>query len=191
MSGTLIDTASYAANSVPSLLQTDAAEGQATGASHGGVGNSNAAAQVLANRTAWLYTHRAALTGNANYQFAVAPATSANQAVNLGQFPSSLGFYGYKKYPDPNSPTGYFIEQWGTFQIGAPSPIAFPIQFPNYCLNVQVSEQAASGSWGNGDPTVHGVSNITVSGYQAWAESWTGNGWIGGSITQAFRAIGY
>lgn len=36
-------------------------------------------------------------------------------------FPSSLTANGYKKYPDPNSPTGFFIEQWGvaTFQTAA------------------------------------------------------------------------
>jgi hypothetical protein len=74
MSGQLIDYPSYTPNDVPSLLQSDAAEGQATGASHGGIGNSNAAAQVLANRTAWLYGNKAALTGSASYAFTVAPA---------------------------------------------------------------------------------------------------------------------
>jgi hypothetical protein len=55
MSGTLIDSPAYTPNSVPSVLQTDAVEGQAAGASHGGIGNSNAGAQALANRTAFLF----------------------------------------------------------------------------------------------------------------------------------------
>jgi hypothetical protein len=190
MSGTLIDSASYTPNSVPGILQTDLVEGQATGASHGGIGVDNAAAQALANRTAWLYANKAALTGNANYQFAVAAATQSSQAVNLGQFgvttgPASVGVSGVQYLP-----SGLII-QWGCNNIGAPSSVTFPVTFPHGCFQVLVCEEAAAGSWGSGTPTVHGASNPTVSGYQGWAESWTGSGWTGGSITQSFLAIGW
>lgn len=43
----------------------------------------------------------------------VPTAVLPDEAVNANNFPSSLLPNGYKKYPDPNSPTGYFIEQWG------------------------------------------------------------------------------
>ena len=55
MSGTLIDTSAYIPNSVNAVLQTDPVQGKAAGAPFGGIGASNAAAQVLANRTAFLY----------------------------------------------------------------------------------------------------------------------------------------
>lgn len=47
----------------------------------------------------------------------VAEATATDEAVNANNFASSLGASGYKKYPDPNSPTGYYIEQWGTGSV--------------------------------------------------------------------------
>lgn len=70
---------------------------------------------------------------SAPLQLATLPATSANEAVNLGQFPSSLTSNGYKKYPDPNSPSGYFIEQWGfvTLGNGPNQSITLPITYPN------------------------------------------------------------
>ena len=55
------------------------------------------------------------------------------------QFPSSLATNGWKKYPDPNSPSGYFIEQWGEYTNSSPvlNAVAnFPIAFPNACLSV-------------------------------------------------------
>ena len=60
-------------------------------------------------------------------------ATTGTQAVNFSQFPSSLGTYGWKRYPDPNSPTGYFIRQWGFIQVTNNSTLAvtLPIAFPN------------------------------------------------------------
>jgi hypothetical protein len=66
-------------------------------------------------------------------QLATAAATSPNQSVNLGQFPSSLTSNGWKKYPDPNSPSGYFIEQWGSVVLGngANQRVALPISYPN------------------------------------------------------------
>ncbi len=68
----------------------------------------------------------------------VAPAVNANEAVNTNNFPSSLTGNGWKKYPDPNSPTGYFIEQWGSTAAGGTQQqaVTFPIAFPNAALNV-------------------------------------------------------
>lgn len=68
---------------------------------------------------------------------AVGAAVLSGQAVNLGQFPSSLSTNGYKKYPDPNSPSGYFIEQWGVGNITSTgagvtgASLNLPITYPN------------------------------------------------------------
>jgi hypothetical protein len=83
-------------------------------------------------------------TGNNTFSdpVVVGTATASGDAMQLGQLPgqfaSSLSNNGYKKYPDPNSPTGYFIEQWGTGTY--PTQLTttgqnFPIAFPNACLN--------------------------------------------------------
>ena len=83
----------------------------------------------------------AALGGSSSQPFLVANGGSGNQAVNAGQFPSSLGTNGWKKYPDPNSPSGYFIEQWSTTNTGSFAAnggggqqnltATWPIAFPN------------------------------------------------------------
>lgn len=67
----------------------------------------------------------------------VKSATQSEHAVNLGQFMSSLGKSGYKKVPDPNSPSGYYIIQWGlvpcpaNYVAGTSFPYNLPISFPN------------------------------------------------------------
>lgn len=83
----------------------------------------------------------AQLAGSPSQAFQVAQALSPTQAIPLGQlptqFPSFLATNGFKKYPDPNSPTGFFIEQWGNVILGsAPSqPVTLPIAFPNSFLH--------------------------------------------------------
>jgi hypothetical protein len=88
----------------------------------------------------------AALNGSSSETFNVAQAVSPTQAMPLGQlpsqFPSSLSANGFKKYPDSNSPTGFFIEQWGNglfpTQITT-NGLNFPIAFPNAVLNFTCS----------------------------------------------------
>lgn len=63
-------------------------------------------------------------------------ATPFGEIVTQTQFPSSLSANGYKKYPDPNSPTGYFIEQWGSATVdsnpgGFSTALTLPIAYPN------------------------------------------------------------
>lgn len=62
-----------------------------------------------------------------------------------GLSPSSLALNGWKKYPDPNSPTGYFIEQWGVGSVAgnASTTVTMPIAFPNSFLNFVCSLEAA------------------------------------------------
>lgn len=59
---------------------------------------------------------------------------------------SSLAASGWKKYPDANSPTGYFIEQWGTSagSASADTAVTFPIAFPTACLSVVYAVQSSS-----------------------------------------------
>lgn len=107
-------------------------------------------------------------------------------------FPSSLTTNGSKKYPDPNSPTGYFIEQWGVATVASPTAVTFSVAFPNACLSVQAGEgNANSATWGTGRPTVHGAENPTVTGYTGWSSSWNGATWIAGNNAQTYRALGY
>ncbi|MBH9661029.1 gp53-like domain-containing protein [Burkholderia multivorans] len=126
----------------------------------------------------------------------VAPAAinSSSQAVNQGQFGSVNASNGYKKIPDPNSPTGYIIEQWGTISGANGTAVTFPIAFPNACLNVTITESAAnSGSWGVGAPTLHGSGDSNTTGFTHWTLAWqvsTGN-WINAVNTCSYRAIGY
>jgi hypothetical protein len=93
----------------------------------------------------------AALNGSASQPFNVEQATTPTEAMPLGQlpsqFPSSLTGNGYKKYPDSNSPTGYFIEQWGSVILGnGPNqPVTLPIAFPNAFLSATCSYGASTG----------------------------------------------
>jgi hypothetical protein len=93
-------------------------------------------ADILANLGA--NAKYAALLGNAANKFSVAAGAATTDAVNMGQFPSSLGTNGWKKYPDASSPTGYFIEQWGSgvssATAGQAFSVTFPIAFPNAVL---------------------------------------------------------
>lgn len=95
---------------------------------------------------------------------APAAASSTTEAVNQGQFPSSLTTNGFKKYPDPNSPTGYFIEQWGTAFLGngANQNVTLPIAFPNAFLSCTCS-YGASPSVGQTCGCAPGASLSTIA----------------------------
>ncbi|HUC16993.1 MAG TPA: hypothetical protein VMA37_04805 [Acetobacteraceae bacterium] len=94
MSGTLIDSAAYTPNSVPSLLQTDAVEGQGAGASHGGIGNSNAASQTLANRTAFLFGRQ-----NTNIANIATLQGQMSQVLNVNLQPHSVRNFFLQTFP--------------------------------------------------------------------------------------------
>jgi hypothetical protein len=127
-----------------------------------------------------------------DYAYNAPTAGQMGSLTQVGQFPSSLVTAGYKKYPDPNSPTGYYIEQWGTANTADDVGVNFPFAFPNACLNVVICESnAQSATWGSGLPTVHGVSSVTVNGFAHWTLSWTGSAWVGAVNTGFWRAIGY
>ncbi|WP_369065318.1 gp53-like domain-containing protein [Burkholderia gladioli] len=129
----------------------------------------------------------------------VAPAIANGHAVNLGQFASSLTRDGYKKYPDANSPSGYFIEQWGFNGIGNGSlttNVVFPITFPNAILGMWCGEAASEGTWGAGNVTCYAPETPNTSGATVIGLIFVSGAWsptLPGGGTRGFfwRAIGY
>lgn len=73
-------------------------------------------------------------------------ASDQGNIAMMSQFSSSLGVPGWKIYPDPNSPTGYIMEQWGIFSglTGTANNIFFPIAFPNGVESIQVTDNGDS-----------------------------------------------
>ncbi len=77
---------------------------------------------------------------------------------------------GWKKSPDPSSPTGYIIEQWGQVPAitgGSGVAITFPLTFPNGLLSVVAVAGATAPSAG---ATLAGVQAST-SGFNAYNAS--------------------
>lgn len=107
--------------------------------------------------------------------------------LRTAAFPSSLASNGYKKYPDPNSPSGYFIEQWGAWVTysGAPqqNTITFPITFPNNALNAVAT--LIDSTTNIGGLALYGLISSGVN----FAQSYTGGQSATYSVT--WRAIGY
>jgi hypothetical protein len=85
----------------------------------------------------------------------VQPVSATASVLLSSMFTSSLGNGGWKKYPDASSPTGYFIEQWGSglsaASVGAQFSVTFPIAFPNATLHVDaimgVTSATTSSVW--------------------------------------------
>ncbi|WP_261505715.1 gp53-like domain-containing protein [Burkholderia multivorans] len=130
-------------------------------------GEMNGFGQLGANNT-WLGQN------TFNNPVSVGNATASGHAMAFGQLPSqfasSLGTNGYKKYPDPNSPTGYFIEQWGSGIFPTQTTSSgqnFPITFPNVVLSFYCSLGAeiplANFTCVGGDATSTSQFRITVS----------------------------
>jgi len=140
----------------------------------------------------------AALNGSSSQVFNVSQALANTEAIPLGQlpsqFPSSLTQNGYKKYPDSNSPTGYFIEQWGVSgTISGGVTVPYPITFPNNLLNLGCSVAAATsgGSWGVVE--VSGTPAPSLSNATFWSAVFgtAPSGAANGSIAFYWHAKGY
>ncbi|MGI4812022.1 MAG: gp53-like domain-containing protein [Janthinobacterium lividum] len=99
----------------------------------------------------FIATGFAALNGSASEVFNVAPAVSANEAVNLGQFPSTSGANGY--YILPNGK----IRQYGTATASnsgattSSATVTFPLVFPTACRAVvgapSNAANSSTGAW--------------------------------------------
>jgi hypothetical protein len=87
----------------------------------------------------------------------VQPISATTPVLLPSKFPSSLGSTGWKKYPDASSPTGYFIEQWGSTtssSSGGGAVLAtFPIAFPNAVFapvaTVNFASTSTASAWGD------------------------------------------
>jgi hypothetical protein len=100
------------------------------------VGNSTSSGQAITQGQA--NSTFAQLSGSSSQVFNVATAVTNNEAMPLGQLPSQfaslLAGNGYKKIPDPNSPTGFYIEQWGNTAIqgnGNITTVSLPLAYSN------------------------------------------------------------
>lgn len=135
----------------------------------------------------------AALAGSSSQVFNVSQALTSTEAIPLGQlpsqFPSSLTSNGYKKYPDSNSPTGFYIEQWGiatTNNVNGSVTVTLPISFPNAFLNAEATNIATAPPQG-----FPGINNgVGLSSFVLWAAS-SGGTSAGSGVTFNWRAIGY
>lgn len=124
----------------------------------------------------------ALLAGSASQVFSVANASSASQAVPLGQFPvlfpSSLSVNGYKKIPDSNSPTGYYIEQWGAFNgITSSQTLTLPIAFPNAFIQVNATDVGANCFSYGTVPISTSQFNVFISSTAPHSGTWIARGY--------------
>jgi hypothetical protein len=127
---------------------------------------------------------------NVNYANSSGSSNTSNYANTVGgtSFPGNLARTGSQKLPNG------FIIQWGDVGVGPSGNtfMTFPLTFPNQCFTVIVTEgNANAGTWGVGNITVHGVSNISNNGYTGWARVWGGNSFSTGNLAQNYMAVGY
>jgi hypothetical protein len=79
------------------------------------------------------------------------------------QFQSSLfGDAGYKKIPDPNSPSGFFIEQWGAIGVAGSAIVTLPTTFPNQILGAFADPYLNNGETPSSQ-TLTGVEYLTMT----------------------------
>jgi hypothetical protein len=124
----------------------------------------------------------AAINGSASQVFNVAQATTSTEALPLGQlpseFPSSLNTSGYKKFPDPNSPSGYYIEQWGTFNgITSSQTLTLPLAFPNNFIQVNATDVGANCYSYGSVPISASQFNLFISTTAAHSGTWIARGY--------------
>ena len=120
----------------------------------------------------------AVLAGSSSQQFNVANATSAANAVALGQFGNSFGTSGYQKLP-----SGLIIE-WGSVPGGSYGTFTFPLAFPNACFQFICGNTDSQGS---GIDNSFGYASSTTQYYYATKDnkgyvtsypgSWVAIGW--------------
>ena len=128
----------------------------------------------------------AALLGLSTQVFSAANGAVGNQVVNISQFASSLVSVGYKKNPDINSPTGYFIEQWGrstNIVQGSNQLVTFPVAFPTACLSVVASIYGQSAN--SATPFGPGIGTPSLTQVTLY------NNGTNGSMVIQYKAIGY
>jgi hypothetical protein len=107
----------------------------------------------------------------------------------LPSAPSLLADTGYKLLPDANSPSGYFIMQWGSHaRATGVTTVTFPVAFGTACLNVQTITTLASQTV-NADEGYQLLSKST-SQFEVWYQEYN-NVNIGSDSGFEWFAIGY
>jgi len=129
---------------------------------------------------------------NADFPGAFAPAFAADFPPAFASYLAAafsdqgLTASGYQELP------GGLIIQWGSTTGTSGTVIDFPTEFPHACFQVVISEgNAQSSTWGSNVPTLHGVGNITQTGFNHWGLAWSGSNWEQGAVHGNFIAIGY
>ncbi|MEZ7525207.1 gp53-like domain-containing protein [Burkholderia vietnamiensis] len=131
----------------------------------------------LADSNTWSGTN--AFTNPVPVGAATAPGHAMQFGQLPGQFPSSLTSSGWKKYPDPNSPSGYMIEQWGVGSItslgagNTPQPFNLPIAYPNAHLSAMAgyNGNAPGGALGAIAAQEYTLNQVLVTIYTSGAVS--------------------
>jgi len=122
-----------------------------------------------------------------DFAFSAPTAGQMKNATQLPQFASLLAGSGWKKYPDPNSPTGFFIEQWGETGVagnGAITTVTLPIPFPTVTLSTVASYLAGTIPTGSGSL---GAAPNTLSTIHIQST----HGGAGSEWGVFYRALGY
>jgi hypothetical protein len=113
-------------------------------------------------------------------------------------FPSSLGSSGWKKIPDPTSPSGYLVLQWGSGNsVSLPQAVVLPIAMPTALLRVFPVENHPAGGWANSPPlpSVHAAeaASYSTTGFNMYSLAWSSGAgqWTGpGSLSYGYWALG-
>lgn len=125
--------------------------------------------------TGWKATGDFTATGH----MYAANGTSGSQVVNISQFPGSLGANGYKKVPDPSSPSGYFIYQWGSLTCvnAQPNTVTLPLAFPTVLMQCYAVDAGGGAlGWGSAPRDRFGFYVY----FSAWANPSVCNWWAVG-----------
>lgn len=109
-----------------------------------------------------LLANLANISGNASQAFKVSAAAASNEAVNLGQFVSSLVANGYVQLP------GGLIIQWGTTAAVTSNStlvVTFPIAFPTQCFSILAGGTSNTVSASVAQQTAMNVVALTVASF--------------------------
>jgi hypothetical protein len=188
---TLTDNPSFTANEVIALQQGDLLEGQAAGASYGGIGRSNQPAQQLANRTAFIRNNQ--ITDEANI------TTLLNfKALFTGLLCGVNGSYIEIPFQDTSRGLISLILQFGQVDFGSEQgeglfgPYNFPLAFPNAVYAVWVSTQTDKGvgrnSRGDNIVEISTANPPALAQFYVWNNNVTG---INGARGFSWIALGY
>lgn len=107
------------------------------------------------------------------------------QLGSAAVFGVSLGGSGYQMLP-----SGMIIQRGSASTVAGNGTITFPIAFPNACLQLVMTEAAASG-WSASNFGIYGQYTKTVTGASVKSIVWNGSAFTLGSGGFDYIALGY